>query len=59
MHQAPDLLPEAGIDDILGDRHVGLVKLRVITPYANGAGAVHHRLDILTQRLRRRRWRMG
>ncbi len=49
MHQTPHLLPEAALDDILGHHHIGLVKVLVSAPGADGTGAVHHHFHITAE----------
>jgi hypothetical protein len=49
MHQAPDPLFQAGFDDVFGDLDVTLVKVLITSPQTDGAGAMHHGLDVGTQ----------
>ncbi len=55
MHQAPHLLPHAGLDDALGKPDVGRQEAFARSPDSDRAGTMHHRLDILAEAQDQRR----
>ncbi|MNY08128.1 hypothetical protein D3C86_1409660 [compost metagenome] len=49
VHQTPHPLFQAGLDHIFGDLHVALMKVLITPPQTDGAGAVHHGLNVGAQ----------